>query len=146
MCSSIEKNRLKYTISPCSSFPGLKHVKLGRKVIHGIKRLQKVVIRQLLVPSKSQRTRSPHRILNLPSIDISCGQLGQLILCDSAIFSAHLDVDFCQECGPHLGFCIDGKFLEVECDVCPRAEGFVDCFDPICCQEQDSTIVFKMAN
>jgi hypothetical protein len=117
------------------SFPGLKHIELGRKVIHSIKRLQKEAIRELLVPSKSQRARSPHCILNLPSIDLSCGQLGQLVIRDSAIFSAHLDVDFCQEGSPHLGFCVDRKLLEVERDVCPGAESFVDCFNPVCGQE-----------
>lgn len=65
-------DKLGTPVSPSSSFTRLKHIKLGRKVIHSIQRLQEVAVRKLLVPPKSQGACRPHRVLNLPPVDLPC--------------------------------------------------------------------------
>ena len=93
----------------------------------------------LLSFSRSQRLSCPRRILDLPSINVPHCQLGNLLRCDRSRSTNPRD-----EGVPDLDFGLLRKLVEMEGDVDTREEGFIECFDTIGGEEEDTAVVLDV--
>ena len=98
------------------------------------------MLKRHLIPfPNSKRMSRPNRILNLPPIDIPQSQRVNLFRSDGAR-SADLGDESC----PDLNFRFLRKVAEMERDVDTREERFVEYFDTIGGEEEDTTVVLDV--
>jgi len=116
---------------------GREGVELCSEVIHSVQGLQEVSHCQRLLPSMGQRCSCPDGVLDLPAINIPCGEFPNFLRVEG-----HADLG--QERVPNLRLGRRVEIVEVEGDVDTGTEGIVDDLDSIGCEEEDSTVVLEM--
>lgn len=94
--------------------------------------------RQSLLPSICQRCGCPDGVLDLPTVDIPGRELPDFL-------GGERRIDLGQEGIPDLRFGRPIEIVEIKSDVDTRAEGIVDDLDPVRCEEEDATVVLKVA-
>lgn len=114
-------------------------IKLRSKLFHHIQRLNQMLKRHLIPFPHSERMSRPNRILNLPPIDIPQSQRVNLLGGDGA-----RSPDLGDESCPDLNFRFLRKVAEMERDVDTREERFVEYFDTIGGEEEDTTVVLDV--
>ena len=82
--------------------------------------------------------RGPDSVLDLSSVDAASGEVANLVL-------REVRADLVDERGPDLLLGRLGELVEVERDVDPGEEGFVEGFDAVCGEEHDPAVVFEVA-
>ena len=94
-----------------------------------------------LPSSNSQTLRRPRCILDLTPIHTLPRQLRDLFVTDLRTREAQ----FAYERRPDLFFGRLRELLEVQRDVDTGEEGFVECLDAVCGEEEDAAVVFDVA-
>jgi len=98
-----------------------------------------MLILHLFPLTQSKRARRPHRILNLPPINSALLQLRDLRLRANTFGGRpHLR----EEGGPRLFLC---EFAEVERDVDAREECFIERFDAVGGNEENTAVILDVA-